>query len=63
LIAGTTGSGKRVFLKTLIASIMYHLTPDEARLVLIKTVHTVLAALRLRLETFLGIEVTVLFKR
>jgi S-DNA-T family DNA segregation ATPase FtsK/SpoIIIE len=35
LIAGTTGSGKSVFLKTLIASIMYHLTPDEARLVLI----------------------------
>ena len=35
LIAGTTGSGKSIFLKTLIASIMYHLTPDEARLVLI----------------------------
>ena len=35
LIAGTTGSGKSVFLKTLIASIMYHLTPNEARLVLI----------------------------
>lgn len=35
LIAGTTGSGKSVFLKTLIASIMYHLTPDEVRLVLI----------------------------
>lgn len=35
LIAGTTGSGKSVFVKTLIASIMYHLTPNEARLVLI----------------------------
>jgi len=35
LIAGTTGSGKSVFLKTLIASIMYHLTADEVRLVLI----------------------------
>jgi DNA segregation ATPase FtsK/SpoIIIE, S-DNA-T family len=35
LIAGTTGSGKSVFLKTLIASVMYHLTPDEARLVLV----------------------------
>jgi S-DNA-T family DNA segregation ATPase FtsK/SpoIIIE len=35
LIAGTTGSGKSVFLKTLIASLMYHLTPDEVRLVLV----------------------------
>ncbi|MFC1780761.1 DNA translocase FtsK [Planctomycetota bacterium] len=35
LIAGTTGSGKSIFLKTLLASIMYHLTPDEVRLVLI----------------------------
>jgi energy-coupling factor transporter ATP-binding protein EcfA2 len=35
LIAGTTGSGKSIFLKTLIASIMYHLTPDDVRLVLI----------------------------
>ena len=35
LIAGTTGSGKSVFLKTLIASIMYHLTPNEVRLVLV----------------------------
>lgn len=35
LIAGATGSGKSIFLKTLVASIMYHLTPDEARLVLI----------------------------
>jgi hypothetical protein len=35
LIAGATGSGKSIFLKTLIASILYHLTPDEARLVLI----------------------------
>ena len=35
LIAGTIGSGKSIFLKTLIASIMYHLTPDEVRLVLI----------------------------
>lgn len=35
LIAGTTGSGKSIFLKTLISSIMYHLTPDEVRLVLI----------------------------
>jgi S-DNA-T family DNA segregation ATPase FtsK/SpoIIIE len=35
LTAGTTGSGKSIFLKTLIASIMYHLTPNEVRLVLI----------------------------
>ncbi len=35
LIAGATGSGKSIFLKTLVASIMYHLTPDETRLVLI----------------------------
>jgi len=35
LIAGATGSGKSIFLKTLIASIMYHLTPNEVRLVLI----------------------------
>jgi DNA segregation ATPase FtsK/SpoIIIE, S-DNA-T family len=35
LIAGSTGSGKSIFLKTLIASVIYHLTPDEARLVLI----------------------------
>jgi S-DNA-T family DNA segregation ATPase FtsK/SpoIIIE len=35
LVAGTTGSGKSIFLKTLIASIMYHLTPNEVRLVLI----------------------------
>lgn len=35
LIAGSTGSGKSIFMKTLIASIMYHLTPNEVRLVLI----------------------------
>jgi len=35
LISGTTGSGKSIFVKTLIASILYHLTPNEARLVLI----------------------------
>lgn len=35
LVAGTTGSGKSILLKTVIASIMYHLTPDEVRLVLV----------------------------
>ncbi len=35
LVAGTTGSGKSVFLKTLISSLIYHKTPNQVRLVLI----------------------------
>ena len=35
LIAGTTGSGKSVFLNTLIVSLLYKATPEESRLLLI----------------------------
>lgn len=35
LIAGTTGAGKSVFLKSLISSILLHSTPDEVRLALV----------------------------
>ncbi len=35
LIAGTTGSGKSILVKSILASIMYNLTPNDVRLVLI----------------------------
>ncbi len=35
LIAGTTGSGKSVFVNTLICSLLYKFSPDELRLILI----------------------------
>ena len=35
LIAGTTGSGKSVFMNSLILSILYKSTPDEVRLIMI----------------------------
>ncbi|MCP3925487.1 MAG: DUF87 domain-containing protein [Desulfobacterales bacterium] len=35
LIAGTTGSGKSILVKTLIASIMYNSTPSDIKLILI----------------------------
>jgi S-DNA-T family DNA segregation ATPase FtsK/SpoIIIE len=35
LIAGATGSGKTVFVKALLASLLFQYTPDELRLVLI----------------------------
>tara|TARA_B100000965_G_scaffold328798_1_gene292005 strand:- start:742 stop:2805 length:2064 start_codon:yes stop_codon:yes gene_type:complete len=35
LVAGTTGSGKSVFINTLLASILYKFSPDELRLILI----------------------------
>jgi S-DNA-T family DNA segregation ATPase FtsK/SpoIIIE len=35
LIAGTTGSGKSVFLNSVILSILYHMTPAECELILI----------------------------
>ena len=35
LIAGTTGSGKSVFVNTLIISLLYKSTPDELRMILI----------------------------
>ena len=35
LVAGTTGSGKSVFINTLLASILYRFSPQELRLILI----------------------------
>ncbi len=35
LVAGTTGSGKSVFINTLLASILYKFSPDDLRLILI----------------------------
>ena len=35
LVAGTTGSGKSVGLNTILLSLLYRLTPDELRLILI----------------------------
>ena len=35
LVAGTTGSGKSVFINTLLSSILYSFAPDKLRLILI----------------------------
>ena len=35
LVAGTTGSGKSVFINTLLTSILYKFSPNELRLILI----------------------------
>ena len=35
LIAGRTGSGKSVFVQTIITSIIYHFTPDKCKLIII----------------------------
>ncbi len=35
LVAGTTGSGKSVGLNTMLLSLLYRLTPDELRLIMI----------------------------
>ena len=35
LVAGTTGSGKSVFINTLLASVLYKFSPEELRLILI----------------------------
>lgn len=35
LVAGTTGSGKSVAINTMIASLIYHLTPDQCRFIMI----------------------------
>lgn len=35
LVAGTTGSGKSVFTNSIILSILYHVSPDEVKLILI----------------------------
>ena len=35
LIAGRTGSGKSVFVQTIITSIVYHFTPDKCKLIII----------------------------
>ena len=37
LVAGTSGSGKSVFLNTLLAGIMYKACPDEVKLILVDT--------------------------
>jgi S-DNA-T family DNA segregation ATPase FtsK/SpoIIIE len=35
LVAGTTGSGKSVAINTMILSLIYHLSPDECRLIMV----------------------------
>lgn len=35
LVAGTTGSGKSVAINTMITSLLYHLTPDQCRFIMI----------------------------
>jgi S-DNA-T family DNA segregation ATPase FtsK/SpoIIIE len=35
LIAGTTGSGKSVAINTMILSLLYRLTPDQCRLIMV----------------------------
>ncbi|UXM94435.1 DNA translocase FtsK [Bartonella sp. HY329] len=35
LVAGTTGSGKSVAINTMILSLLYHLTPDQCRLIMV----------------------------
>lgn len=35
LVAGTTGSGKSVSVNTMIASLLYHLTPDECKFIMV----------------------------
>ena len=35
LIAGRTGSGKSVFVQSIIMSVLYHFTPDKCKLMII----------------------------
>ncbi|WP_455476948.1 DNA translocase FtsK 4TM domain-containing protein [Bartonella sp. B41] len=35
LVAGTTGSGKSVAINTMILSLLYHMTPDQCRLIMV----------------------------
>ncbi|MFZ8444651.1 FtsK/SpoIIIE domain-containing protein, partial [Staphylococcus aureus] len=35
LVAGTTGSGKSVAINTMIMSLVYHLTPDQCKFIMI----------------------------